>query len=200
MYIYLNYYKKQSFKCLSLFPHVPSLLFQLRTRVPRLMAEARAPTSVSSTSTRPSPARALTSWSCSRTNAHAKVRRRINRRRLKPCVNCHDIRVAVHQQTASVSVLEPGLMASAAASAPRRLRQLSSHMRVNLIACLLSPPNIPLCFYFHFSSCPNAVALNAGVLLYSSCFNEIGDSWWFFCCCFFLSGSCEILFRKLTGC
>lgn len=90
---------------------------------------------------------------------------------LKPCVNCHDIHVGVQQQTAPVSVLESFLMASAANSAPG----LSSHMTVNLIACLLSPPSIPLCFYFHFSSCQNAVALNAGVLIYSSYFMS-GDS------------------------
>lgn len=72
---------------------------------------------------------------------------------LKPCVNCHDIHVIVQQQTASMTVLECFLMASAAGSAPRQLCQLSSHMTVNLIACLLSPPSIPLCFYFHFSSC-----------------------------------------------
>lgn len=48
--------------------------FQLLTRVPQVTVKVLAPTSVSLTSTRPSPVPALTSWSCSRTNALAKVR------------------------------------------------------------------------------------------------------------------------------
>lgn len=178
--IYLNYYKKQSFNCLSPFP--PRSLASLSAPNPCAQVDGRSPCShlclINFNQTFSCACPHLMKLQPDKRTCKGEEVHKQAQAELKPCVNCHDIRVVVQQQTSLFLWL---------------LRQpqppdgfVSCHLTtVNLIACLLSPPSIPLCFYFHFSSCQNAVALNAGVLVYSSYFMS-GDSW-----CFWGGGAVE---------
>lgn len=110
--IYLNYYKKQSFKCLS-FP--PRSLASLSAPNPCAQADGRSPCShlclINFNQTFSCACPHLMKLQPDKRTCKGEEAHKQAQAELKPCVNCHDIRVVVQQQTASVSVLESLLMA-----------------------------------------------------------------------------------------
>lgn len=142
------------FVCLSLFHHFFCLsvsFFQLLTHVPPVMVKALAPTSVSSTSTRPSPVPALTSWSCSLTNAHAKVRTDAVTNTYRPvCSHNTVICNPCHQGARN------RLFVCKKQSRPLRCAQLPYVISTSL--AVISYDRIPNCFFSFCATWPSSLS------------------------------------------